>query len=109
MQRTNDPNDTRCGAFKAEWLKSSGHQGCLRPGLHHLSSLLILMGHLQEAGLLQNIADQLHTDRKTTGIKATGHADRRQTGEIGRNGEQIRQIHGQGIVRMGTVPEGCAG
>jgi len=40
-----------------------GHQGRRGPRRHHLGRLLVVVGHLQEAGLLQHTGDQLQADR----------------------------------------------
>ena len=67
------------------------------------------MSHLKNPSLLEHVADELHADRETSIAEPAGDTDGRQTGEIDRNRQQIRQIHGQGVVGVGTRTEGCGG
>jgi hypothetical protein len=60
------------------------------------------MGHLQKLRLLQHASDQLQADGQPLVIKAAGQADRGQAGQVGRNREQVGQIHRQGIIRVGA-------
>ena len=65
-----------------------------------------MVGHLQQAWLLEHASDQLQTDRQPLGIKAAGQADRRQASHVGGNGEQVGQVHGQGVLGVGAEGEG---
>ena len=38
----------------------------------HISRLFVLVGHLQQTGLVEHIADQLHTDRQPRWLKPQG-------------------------------------
>ena len=67
------------------------------------------MRHLQQQLFLQHAGDQLDADRQSLLVKAAGHTDRRQAGHIGWNGEQVGQVHGQGILTVGPEAEGGAG
>ena len=68
----------------------------------HISSLFVLVSHLQQTRLVEHIADQLHPDRQASSTESTGNTDRRETCQVHRNREQVCQIHRQRIIGMGT-------
>ena len=63
--------------------------------------LLVLMRHIQHAGLIKIMADQLHADGPACGGKADRETHARQTGQIERHGVDVFQIHGDRIIGLG--------
>ena len=87
---------------------SAGNERRFWTGFHHISGLFELMRHLQKKWFLEHVSNQLHANGQSPGVEAARDADGWESREIGGNGQQIRELHRQGVIRMGTVLEGRA-
>ena len=63
-----------------------------------VGQLLVAVCDLQQAGLVEIVADQLQTDRSTARAKTHRHRKTRQPGQRRRQGVDIGQVIGQRIV-----------
>ena len=65
----------------------------LMPG----GGLLVGMGDLQEPFFRERFADELEADGHIGVIESTGDGQRRQSGQIDGDGENVGQIHGERV------------
>src|SRR5262245_5359992 len=68
--------------------------------------LLEGIGQAQNGLFIERLADQLQTDRQARSGEPTRHRERRDASQIDRNGEDIGEVHLQGIVGLFPDLEG---
>ena len=74
-----------------------------RLGHRHRNALLHRVRGAQQRRLVERARRQLQSHRQSVAGQAARHADRRQSGQVRRRGEHVRQIHLQRIV--GPLPQ----
>ena len=68
--------------------------------------LLEHLGGAEQRRLVEGLADELQAERQAVFREARRHRDARQAGEIHRHGEDVVQVHGDGIVHLLADGEG---
>ncbi len=71
--------------------------------------LLESMRQLKEGRLFKMPAHQLHADRQILPVKTRRESQPGHTCQVGRQGEDIFQVHGQRVIAMAADPKGGRG
>ena len=74
-----------------------------------LRRLLEGVRRLQQVGLAEHRPHELQADGQAPGRKAAGHRNAGNPAQVGGNGEDVRQVHGQRVIHLFPQTEGRGG